>query len=82
MCDGIPKHYDVLYIVSLKANLLNISQLYNKELTVNFLKQGCASIIKSSYIMIIGYIIMDSCYGISYQGDQVCNLSVISNMSL
>lgn len=70
MCDGKPKLNYVLYVAGLKANLLSISQLCDKELNVNFTKQICTVSNKSSEVMITGNETADNCYGIPYQGDK------------
>ena len=59
------KLYWVLYVDGLKANLLSISQICDKDHRVNFCQDLCEVVIKEGKIIIIGHRTINNCYAIN-----------------
>ena len=55
----------VLYTERLKANLLSISQMCDKDHKVNFHQDLCEVVNKEGKVVITGHRTMDNCYGIN-----------------
>ena len=60
----LPLLKDVLYIKGLKANLLSITQIYDEDFLVQFLKKGCVIINEVGIQVLEGYKTIDNCYGV------------------
>ena len=63
---GYPKLDEVLYVEGLKANLLSISQMHDKEHKVNFHQDFCEIVNKEGKVIIIGHRTVDNCYAINH----------------
>ena len=61
---GCPKLDEVLYVEGLKANLLSISQMCDKDHKMNFHQDLCEVINKERKVVITGHRIVDNCYAI------------------
>ncbi|KAL6323752.1 hypothetical protein AAG906_002220 [Vitis piasezkii] len=72
---GYPKLDEVLYVEGLKANLLSISQMYDKEHKVNFHQDFCEIVNKEGKVIIIGHRTVDNCYAINpnFRTPLMCN---------
>ena len=62
---GCPKLDGVLYVEGLKANLLSISQMCDKDHKVNFHQDLCKVVNKEGKVVIAGHRIVDNCYAIN-----------------
>ena len=62
---GCPKLDGVLYVEGLKADLLSISQMCNKDHKVNFHQDLCEIINKKRKVVIIGNRTIDNFYAIN-----------------
>ncbi|KAL6328653.1 hypothetical protein AAG906_003338 [Vitis piasezkii] len=61
---GCPKLDKVLYVEELKASLLSISQIYDKDCEVNFHQDLCEVVNKEGKVVITRHRIVDNCYAI------------------
>ena len=61
---GCPKLDEVLYVEGLKANLLSISQMCDKDHKMNFHQDLCEVVNKERKVVITGHRIVDNCYAI------------------
>ena len=61
---GCPKLDGVLYVEGLKADLLSISQMCDKDHKVNFYQELCEVVNKDRKVVIIGHRIVDNYYAI------------------
>ena len=61
---GLPLLKDVLYIKGLKANLLSITQICDKDFLVQFSKKGCIIINEEGIQVLEGNRTSDNCYGV------------------
>jgi hypothetical protein len=59
---GLPKHDNVLLIKGLKANLINISQLYDQGLKADFTKNECLVTTDKGELLMKGARSKDNCY--------------------
>ena len=59
---GLPLLKDVLYIKGLKANLFSITQIYDEDFLVQFLKKGCVIIDEEGIQVLEGNRTTDNCY--------------------
>ena len=66
ICDmvsaGLPRLDNVLLVNGLTANLISISQLCDKGLSVNFSKSECLIIDKKGKVSMRGFRSKDNCY--------------------
>ena len=62
---GCPKLKRVFYVERLKANLLSISQMWDKDNKVNFHQDLCDVVNKEIKAVIIGHRTIDNCYAIN-----------------
>ena len=62
---GYPKLDGVLYVQGLKAYLLSIGQMCDKDYKVNFYQELCEVVNKEGKIVITGHKTMDNCYDIN-----------------
>ena len=60
-----PKLDGVLYVKGLKAYLLRIGQMCDKDYKVNFYQELCEVVNEGGKIVIIGHKTMDNCYAIN-----------------
>ncbi|KAI3461556.1 hypothetical protein Pfo_018219 [Paulownia fortunei] len=60
--EGLPKLKNVLYVESLKANLISISQLFYQNLLVRFNKNKCQVFNETNRCMLTGSRSSDKCY--------------------
>ena len=60
---GLPLLTDVLYIKRLKANLLNITQIYDEDFLVQFSKKVCLTLNKDVVQVLKGLRTTNNCYG-------------------
>ena len=65
----------VLYVDGLKANLLSISQICDKDYRVNFFQDLCEVVNKEGKVIIIGHRKVENCYAINLNSKTpfVCN---------
>ena len=61
-----PKLDEVLYVEGLKANLLSISQICNKNHKVNFHQDLCEVVNKKGKVVITWHRTIDNCYAINF----------------
>ena len=61
---GLPLLKDVFYIKGLKANLLSITQIYDKDLLIQFSKKGCIIIDEEGIQVLKGNRTTDNYYGV------------------
>lgn len=76
----MPNFENVLYVADLKANLISTSQLCYDDCKVNFSKEMCMVVDKSSETVMKSQHISDNCYGIiSQDKSRVCNSTIVNN---
>ena len=61
---GLPLFEDVLYIKRLKANLLSITQICDKDFLVQFSKKGCVIIDEEGIQVLARNRTTNNCYGV------------------
>ena len=61
---GCPKLDQVLYVEGLKANLLRISQMCDKDHKMNFHQDLCEVVNKERKVVITGHRVVGNCYAI------------------
>ena len=61
---GLPLLTDVLYIKGLKANLLSITQICDKDFLVQVSKKGCLILSEEGVQVLKGLRTTDNCYGV------------------
>ena len=69
----LPDIANVLYVEGLRVNLLSISQIYDQDFMVLFLKGKCLVMDESGKKLISGVRTLDNCYGLVPDADIVCN---------
>ena len=62
---GLPLLKDVLYIKGLKANLFSITQIYDEDFLVQFLKKGCVIIDEEVIQVLEGNRTTNNCYRVA-----------------
>ena len=73
---------NVLYVESLRVNLLSISQIYDQDFMVLFSKGKCLVMDESGKKLISGVCALDNCYGLVPNADIVCNSICLTNEDL
>ena len=68
---GLPDIANVLYVEGLRVNLLSISQIYDQDFMVLFLKGKCFVMDKYRKNLISGVRTLDNCYGLFLDADIV-----------
>ena len=61
---GLPLLTDVLYIKGLKVNLQSITQIFDEDFLVQFLKKECLILDEEGVQVLKGLRTTDSCYGV------------------
>ena len=78
----LPDIANVLYVEGLRVNLLSISQIYDQDFMVLFLKGKCLVMDESGKKLISGVRTLDNCYGLVLDADIVCNSICLPNENL
>ena len=73
---------NVLYVESLRVNLLSISQICDQDFMVLFSKGKCLVMDESGKKLISGVHTLDNCYGLVPDADIVCNNIHLPNEDL
>ena len=79
---GLLDIINVLYIEGLRVNLLDISQIYDQDFMILFLKGKCLLMDESGKKLISGVHTLDNCYGLVPEADIVCNSIRLPNEDL
>ena len=79
---SLPDITNVLYVEGLRVNLLNISQIYDQDFMVLFLKGKCLVMDESGKKLISGVRTLENCYGLVLDVDIVCNSISLPNRDL
>ena len=72
----------MLYVESLRVNLLSISQICDEDFMVLFLKGKCLVLNEFGKKLISGVRILDNCYGLVPDADIVYNIIRLPNEDL
>ena len=79
---GLPDIANILYVEGLRVNLLSISQIYDQDFLVLFLKGKCLVMDEFGKKLISGVRTLDNCYGLVPDVDIVCNNIHLPNEDL
>ena len=79
---GLPDIANVLHVEGLRVNLLSISQIYDQDFMVLFLKGKCLVMDESRKKLISDVCTIDNCYGLVPDADIVCNSIRLPNEDL
>ena len=78
----LPDIVNILYVESLRVNLLSISQICDQDFMVLFSKGKCLVMNESGKKFISGVRTLDNCYGLVPDADIVCNSIRLPNEDL
>ena len=73
---------DVLYIKGLKANLLSITQICDKDFLVQFSKKGCLILNEEGVQVLKGLRTTDNCYGVVPKLNVSCRSARVNLLEL
>ena len=81
---GCPKLDEVLYVNGLKASLLSISQICDKDHKVNFFQDLCKIVNKEGKVIVTRHRIVDNCYAINliFRTPLVCSRTKVDPIEL
>ena len=79
---GLPLLTDVLYIKGLKANLLSITQICDKDFLVQFSKKGCLILNEEGVQVLKGLRTTDNCYGVVPKLNVSCRSARVNLLEL
>ena len=81
---GCPKLNKVLYVEGLKANLLSISKMHDKDHRVNFYQDLCEPVNKKGKVVITRHMIVDNCYVINpnFRTPLMCSMAKLDSTKL
>lgn len=78
----IIKPIDVFFVEGLKANLINISQIYGNNYIVKFTKNDCIMLHKGGNTVVRGIISNGNCYYVRAPLEIICNRLSLDNKEL
>ena len=61
---GLPLLTNVLYIKGLKATFLSITQIFDEDFLIQFLKKGCVILSEDGVQVLKGLRTINNCYGV------------------
>ncbi|XP_075636751.1 uncharacterized protein LOC142608987 [Castanea sativa] len=79
---GLLLFTDVLYIKGLKANLLSITQIYDKDFLVQFSKKGCLILNEEGVQVLKGLWTTNNCYGVVPKPNVSCQSARLNLLEL
>ena len=80
LIDGFQKLKNVLHVEGFKANLMSITQLWNQNLNVKFIKDSCKVVNKSREVVLEGSKFSNNCYKLIHS--YTCHTASLDNIDL